>query len=265
MCRRGVSLVAVLGLTTGILGCHTTQSQNVCPPVPNDLPKELSKVSFPMYTVEPPDILLVESLTSLPEQQVSGEHLVRPDGTIHLGMYGSVYVAGLTLDEVKKAVERQLSKYVKDPQVVVDVLAYNSKVYYVITDGAGYGEQVFRLPATGNETVLDAISQVGGLPAVASKKRIWIARPSPSDLGCDQILPVDWEAITQGGSTATNYQILPGDRIYVHSDHMIRFDTWVAKMVTPFERMFGFTLLGHGTIQNLRKGGGSSGFGGAGF
>ena len=51
----------------------------------------------------------------------------------------------------------------------VDVLAYNSKVYYVIMDGGGYGQQIVRLPCTGNETVLDAIAQVNGLPQVASK------------------------------------------------------------------------------------------------
>ena len=33
------------------------------------------------------------------QQVVSGEHLVSPDGTINLGIYGSVYVAGLTVDE----------------------------------------------------------------------------------------------------------------------------------------------------------------------
>ena len=30
-----------------------------------------------------------------------------------------------------------------------------------------------------------------------------------------QTLSVDWQAITQRGETATNYQILPGDRVYV--------------------------------------------------
>ncbi|MBY0229308.1 MAG: polysaccharide biosynthesis/export family protein, partial [Gemmataceae bacterium] len=59
-------------------------------------------------------------------QQVRGEHLVRPDGTINLGSYGCVYVVGLTLAEVKIAVERHLSQYVLDPEVNVDVLAYNS-------------------------------------------------------------------------------------------------------------------------------------------
>ena len=42
-------------------------------------------------------------------------------------------------------------------QAEVDVIAYNSKNYYVITDGAGYGEQVYPFPVMGSETVLDAI------------------------------------------------------------------------------------------------------------
>jgi len=151
-------------------------------------------------------------------QQVRGQHLVRPDGTIGLGTYGSVYVAGMTLGQAKCVSERYLSHYLQDPQVAVDVLAYNSKVYYVIYDGAGFGQQIFRLPATGNETVLDAISQVQGLAAVSSKKRIWLARPAPDDLGCSQVLPVDWNAITQGAVTNTNYQVFPGDRIYVDSN-----------------------------------------------
>ena len=81
-------------------------------------------------------------------------------------------------------------------QVAVDVLAYNSKVYFVIFDGGGFGQQVFRLPATGNETVLDAVSLVQGLAPISSKRRIWLARPAPANSGCSQILPVDWNAIT---------------------------------------------------------------------
>ena len=94
----------------------------------------------------------------------------------------------------------------------------------MITDGAGFGEQVFRFPITGNETVLDAISQINGLPAVASKRRMWVARPSPCEHCCDQVLPVDWRAITEGGSTATNYQLFPGDRVIVMANRLIEFD-----------------------------------------
>src|SRR5262249_10913577 len=65
-------------------------------------------------------------------QQARGQHLVRMDGTINLGSYGCVYVAGLTLAQVKVAIERHLSQYVLDPEISVDVYAYNSKYYYVI-------------------------------------------------------------------------------------------------------------------------------------
>src|SRR5439155_23151307 len=34
-------------------------------------------------------------------QQIRGQHLVRPDGTVGLGQYGSVNVSGVTLAEAK--------------------------------------------------------------------------------------------------------------------------------------------------------------------
>ncbi|HEV3256409.1 MAG TPA: polysaccharide biosynthesis/export family protein, partial [Gemmataceae bacterium] len=225
-----------------------------CPPATH----ECARGPLQAYIIEPPDVLLVESSQKLlPDQpRVAGQHLVRPDGTIGLGIYGSVYVAGMTLEQAQAAIAQQLARRVEDVEVKnisVDVLAYNSKVYYVITDGGGYGEQVYRLPITGNETVLDALSLVNGLPPVASKKHIWVARPccAPYE-GRQQVLPVDWIAITQNGIPTTNYQLLPGDRIYVKADCWISFDARVAKILAPFERMFGITLLGSETVNSIK-------------
>lgn len=187
-------------------------------------------------------------LVTLPDpsakQAVAGPHLVRPDGTVGLGIYGGVFVAGMSLTEAKCAIERHLSCHMHNPEVSVDVLEYRSKMYYVIADGGGAGEKVYRLPSTGNETVLDAVAQVSGLPPVACKGRIWIARPSPECNGPDKILPVDWNAIAQGAQTCTNYQLLPGDRLYVQADPFIRFNTKLAKVTAPFERVLGLALLG---------------------
>jgi polysaccharide export outer membrane protein len=221
------------------------------------VPQELSKISLPPYVVEPPDILLIESTQGLRDQPIRGQHLVRPDGTVSLGIYGSIYVAGLTLEQIQEAIAQVVATRIKDfdsRNLSVDVLAYNSKVYYVITDGGGYGEQVYRFPVTGNETVLDAISQIQGLPPVASKKNVWVARPGPGgDCGAQQVLPVDWCAITQAGVTATNYQVMPGDRIYVKANGWITFDSAVAKVLAPFERMVGFTLLTSETVNSIRN------------
>ncbi|HEY3967491.1 MAG TPA: polysaccharide biosynthesis/export family protein, partial [Planctomycetaceae bacterium] len=79
------------------------------------------------------------------KQLISGEHLIRPDGTVSLGIYGSVFVNGMTLDEVKGVVEEHLCRYVHQPEIMVDVLSYNSKTVYVITDGGGSGEMVQRI------------------------------------------------------------------------------------------------------------------------
>ncbi len=185
-------------------------------------------------------------------QQVAGQHLVRPDGTISLGTYGSVYVAGLTLGQVKCVLEKYLMEYLVNPQVSVDVLAYNSQKIYVIIDGGGYGQQIIPLPVTGNETVLDAISLIGGLAPVSSKRRIWVARPQPCQSNCNVILPVDWLAITMNGQTCTNYQLFPGDRVYVSANPLIALDNRLTQVLNPIERVFGAILLGSTTVRSLQ-------------
>jgi polysaccharide export outer membrane protein len=182
-------------------------------------------------------------------QQIRGEHIVRPDGTLWLGNFGSLPVAGLTLPEVKTALEAHLSQYLVNPEVSVDVAAYNSKVIYVIFDQAGSGQTLTTLPVTGRETVLDAVSQLGGLSGVSSAHRIWIARPAPAGAPCDQILPVDWAAITTRARTETNYQLMPGDRLYVDGQSIITVNTVMAKVLAPIQQLSGAALLARGTIS----------------
>ena len=79
-----------------------------------------------------------------------------------LGTYGGVPVVGKTLAEAKQAIESHLSRYLENPEVAVDVFAYNSKVYYVVFQGAGTGDAIYKFPITGNDTVLDALSGIGG-------------------------------------------------------------------------------------------------------
>jgi polysaccharide export outer membrane protein len=194
------------------------------------------------------------------KQQIAGQHLVGPDGTVTLGSYGSVLVVGMTLAQAKEAVEQHLAQHLEDPEISLDVFAYNSKVYYVITQGAGLGDGVYRFPATGNETVLDAIAQLHGMQQTASK-RIWIARPTDVP-GQVQTYPVQWNEITASGAACTNYQILPGDRVFIAEDKLVAADTMLAKIIAPIERVMGFSLLGAGVATrfsgNVLKGGGNA-------
>jgi polysaccharide export outer membrane protein len=174
------------------------------------LPRVGLGADSPPYVIEPPDILRVE-VSGLPKkaQSIQGAHLVRPDGTVSLGTYGSVFVSGLSLDQTRAAVTKHLAPYARKKrqlEVRVEVVAYNSKAYYLIA-----AEQVTRYPLPGGETVVGAVLQVEGLAAAATKGPVWLARAS------GQVLEVDWRAITQEGKSATNYKLMAGDRLYVGS------------------------------------------------
>ena len=184
-------------------------------------------------------------------QRITGPHLVRPDGTISLGTYGNLRVAGMSLAEIKRAIEQRLSAVLVNPEVVIEVQGFNSKTYYVILDGGGAGQQVVRLPVTGNETVLDAIANVNGLSPVSSTHHIWVARPAPSETCASQILPVDWFAVSTKGDPTTNYQLMPGDRVYVDAQQAVVVDTYLARFLAPIERLLGVTLLGAATVNEI--------------
>ena len=107
------------------------------------------------------------------------------------------------------------------------------------------------MPITGNETVLDAISTVNGLSQVSSVQ-VWVARPAPGGFNCEQILPVDYLAVSKGGSSATNYQVMPGDRVYIAGDSVIAANNWLTKMTAPIERLLGVATLGTSAARNFQ-------------
>src|SRR5208283_4725388 len=94
---------------------------------------------------------------SAARQRITGPHLVGMDGTVTLGSYGSVSVVGLTVAQARQAVQSYLGQFFESVDISLEVNGYNSKIYYIVTQGAGLGDGVYRFPVTGNETVLDAI------------------------------------------------------------------------------------------------------------
>ena len=268
-------------------GCFHTEGVVIPPPPDGAVPTELNPVILPRYVIAPPDILYVQVLQApytynLPRKTgtettatdpaikarvyfsnplspvpIDGQHVVQMDGTIDLGVYGSVQVAGLTTDQAREHIREFILKLTKrkadELQVRVSMYAFNSKQYYVITDGAGYGERIsprFQSPAAKPFSTRSLGS--ANCPDVASKHKVWVARRSPNG-GLEQILPVCWEDVTQHGITRTNYQVLPGDRIYVDSQSIIKGDNTLAKFLQPIERLLGIVLLGSETVNSINN------------
>jgi polysaccharide export outer membrane protein len=251
-------------------GCQTvkTPEEKIAQ---SNLPREFSKVSMPDYVVEPPDLITVEVLEALPGRPVSGERLVRPDGKISLSFYGEIYVAGLTTTEIKEKVVLHLRKFIPDEvlglveqdekgnwvevepkdsnRVFVDVTAYNSKNYYISGDVAAPG----KLPVTGNETVLDAINYAGGLIPTAAPQNIRLVRPAPPGACCEQVLPVNLAAIISGGDPTTNYQLMPGDRLVVYRDPIVRTTIFIDRLAAPFQTVLNSMLQFSFTDRSIKS------------
>jgi polysaccharide biosynthesis/export protein len=236
--RKSMSIICATGLVVAGASLWGQQPDEQIPdPPPNRTAREKPKRSIetnsgPAHQVEPPDLLLVEVLEALPGRPISGERLVRPDGTISLGFYGDVHVAGLTLPEVKEKIILHMRKYLIDEvlgltsldenekcqpvdpkdsdRVFVDVTAYNSRWYYI--EGDVYLPS--RLAYTGNESVLDVIHYVGGILPSADRSKIRLIRSFPKGSPV-KVMPIDYEEITMGTDSSTNYQLLPNDRLVV--------------------------------------------------
>lgn len=210
-----------LALISSLTGCRSMarHEQNKIPQIgvidPSQ-PKELEKTTLPPRVVEPPDELELNVRPADPEL-ISTRFVVQPEGTIDLGLYGDVYVTGLTLDQIELKVAQHLANHHairrtgrKPPtDVSVRLSDDQSKFFYVVGTVSNQG----RFPVIGGTTVLDALLQAG-LRSNSLPEKAYLVRPHPAG-SRENILRIDWEGITQRGETITNYQLLPGDRIYV--------------------------------------------------
>jgi protein involved in polysaccharide export with SLBB domain len=182
-------------------------------PVPAPVPRELAMELMPPHLVEPGDTLLVQPVEFDAPVRLPPDQPVQPDGTIDLGKYGRPIVAGHTLPEVEAIVRDAVkAKEPKPVAVTVRLLTRPGEVYYVLGEVNAPGA----FPITGNDTVLRAITQAGGPTRRASLQNVIMSRPTVPE-SCRLVYPVCYKNIVQLGDTTTNYQLRPGDRIFVPS------------------------------------------------
>ncbi len=233
----------------------------------NPPPHEGAMIDIP-YVVQPPDIITVEVLEALAGRPITGERIVRPDGTISLGFYGEIKVRGLSLEQVKTKIVLHLRRYLEDDiiglvgtatdvvdpmgkevnivipphasdRVFVDVAAYNSAVYSVEGDANLEG----RFPWTGNETVGDVLHHAGGLSPTADERNVRLVRPGRNGKPA-KIYPIDLAAIRDRGDTKANLQVFPGDRVVVsrkaNVEATLKFNELVGRSATVISSLTNY-------------------------
>ncbi len=203
---------------------------------PTNAATELAKLTLPAHRVEAGDVLVIEPNDFDSPVRLSSDQTVQQDGTIELGSYGRLQVAGLSAEEIQNQVQGMVAYHETqkrqtqialashrgesseseaeaiDYGVTVRLVNKESGLFYVMGEVNAPGSY----PLVGHETVLDALIAAGGLSDRCNDHKIILTRPQlPGQPRL--IMPVCYQHILQMGDVATNYQLMPGDRIYVPS------------------------------------------------
>jgi polysaccharide export outer membrane protein len=142
---------------------------------------------------------------------------VADDGSITVPLLGRLQVAGLTKGELEALLARLLEeRFVRDPQVTIFVKEYESKK--VAVSGAVKKPGTYEM--LGEKTLLEMISQAGGLDAEPGKQ-IYIFRQA-NDGGEAERLAVDLDRLVYRADAALNVALAPGDIVYVPAIEKVR-------------------------------------------
>jgi polysaccharide export outer membrane protein len=133
---------------------------------------------------------------------------VRTDGKISMPLIKEVQVAGLTPAQVEAIVQEQLGKIIRTPDVTVIVAQINSKKIYL----TGQVKKEGPLKYTYRMTVLQAISEAGGLTDYAKRKEIYVLH---TENGRQYKLPFNYISVLRGERMEQNILLSPGDTIVV--------------------------------------------------
>jgi polysaccharide biosynthesis/export protein len=158
------------------------------------------------YRIGAGDVLQV-SVWKEPEASV-GATVVRPDGKIGLPLLKEVEVVGMTPSEAERAITGKLARLIPGADVTVVVSAIHSKKIYMV----GAVKKEGPIPYTYRMTVMQALSEAGGLNDYAKRKKIYILR---AQNGKDYKIPFDYEAVLRGERMELNIPLLPSDTVVV--------------------------------------------------
>jgi polysaccharide export outer membrane protein len=159
------------------------------------------------YTIGVTDVLKI-TVWKNPELSIEAVP-VRSDGMISVPLINDVQAEGLTPEELKDVIARELAEYVAEPNVTVAVIDIRSRFVSVI----GEVGQDTRVPLTRDLRVLEAIASAGGFGPFADRSDVRIVRRNED--GTESEYRFDYGAYIRGRAPGTNIVLQHGDTIVV--------------------------------------------------
>lgn len=173
---------------------------------------EWLKPSSEPYRLGPGDKVELEILGKTGTRAAT---FVCPDGKIYYDLLPGLEIWGMTVEEARLALERELATYYNRPKLSFTLAAVESKRVWVL----GRLNKSGVYPLAGPMTIIDAISRAGGLftsrfggttEELADLNHSFIVRRG-------EMLPVNFQKLLRGGDTSQNLYLEPDDFIYMPS------------------------------------------------
>ena len=136
---------------------------------------------------------------------------VRPDGEISTPLVEDMRAAGKTPTELARAVEAELSEYVRSPTVTIIVQQFVG-TYARQIRVVGQAAQPQALSYRTGMTLLDVMIEVGGLSEFASGNRAKIVRRRD---GQEMTIKVRINDLLNKGDMDENVEMMPGDVLII--------------------------------------------------
>jgi polysaccharide export outer membrane protein len=162
---------------------------------------------------------------------------VRPDGRISLQLVHDVTVAGLTPSELTQLLRQKYAPELKKPEIAVIVRSFGA--YKIYVDGEVNKSGMF--PLVGYTTVMQAISQAGGMKDTAKTKEVIILRRAAGNNGL--AFQVNVQKVIDGTDMSQDIALKPFDIVFVPRTSIANIDIWVdqyVRKVLPITISTGF-------------------------
>lgn len=137
---------------------------------------------------------------------------IRPDGKIAVPLIGDVMAAGQEPEQLADIIRRQLTSYIKNPNVTVMLMNLQGQAFLSRIRVTGAVAQNMSLNYTQGMTVLDAILEAGSVNQFADANNTKLHRRTKKGT---ETFNIRLKSILEDGDMRTNVMLLPGDVLTV--------------------------------------------------
>ena len=145
---------------------------------------------------------------------------VQPDGSVNLEIVGSVRVAGLSVNQVRKAIVEKASARLNKPELTITLQKFEQP--YVVV--AGEVEHPGKIDLQENTTALQAVMLAGGFKNSARDTQVILFRRINDDEA--EVRKLNLHKVRKDADLERDAELEPGDMLLVtrnRMEHLSRF------------------------------------------